>query len=254
MCLASCSFVSKDFDTSDKDNLIIQFVTYVLDQAHLDKEINDEFSEKVFDTFLENLDPFKRYFYASDIKEFSKYKYLIDDAFKSPNLDFFNLVYDTYKIRMLESEKIFTDILSKPFDFTKDEVCECDFEQFDYVQTKAQLKDRWRILLKIYMIENYHDEIEDDLRKSDKEIDYTPRNTSLIEKETRETLKETMQQNYAFISEEMQRSDWFSVYINSFVSQYDPNTSYLDPESKERFDVDMSGNYAGIGARLQKDR
>ena len=253
MCLASCSFVSKDFDTSDKDNLIIQLVTYVLDQAHyLDKEINDEFSEKVFDTFLENLDPFKRYFYASDIKEFSKYKYLIDDAFKSPNLDFFNLVYDTYKIRMLESEKIFTDILSKPFDFTKDEVCECDFEQFDYVQTKAQLKDRWRILLKIYMIENYHDEIEDDLRKSDKEIDYTPRNSSLIEKETRETLKETMQQNYTFMSEEMQRSDWFSVYINSFVSQYDPNTSYLDPESKERFDVDMSGNYAGIGARLQK--
>ena len=253
MCLASCSFVSKDFDTSDKDNLIIQLVTYVLDQAHyLDKEINDEFSEKVFDTFLENLDPFKRYFYASDIKEFSKYKYLIDDAFKSPNLDFFNLVYDTYKIRMLESEKIFTDILSKPFDFTKDEVCECDFEQFDYVQTKAQLKDRWRILLKIYVIENYHNEIEDDLRKSDKEIDYTPRNSSLIEKETRETLKETMQQNYTFMSEEMQRSDWFSVYINSFVSQYDPNTSYLDPESKERFDVDMSGNYAGIGARLQK--
>ena len=61
-----------------------------------------------------------------------------------------------------------------------------------------------------------------------------------------------MQQNYTFISEEMQRSDWFSVYINSFVSQYDPNTSYLDPESKDRFDVDMSGNYAGIGARLQK--
>ena len=77
MCLASCSFVSKDFDTSDKDNLIIQLITYVLDQAHyLDKEINDEFSEKVFDTFLKKLDPYKRYFYASDIEEFSKYKFL----------------------------------------------------------------------------------------------------------------------------------------------------------------------------------
>ena len=62
MCLASCSFVSKDFDTSDKDRLIIQLITYVLDQAHyLDKDINDNFSEKVFDTFLENLDPYKRY-------------------------------------------------------------------------------------------------------------------------------------------------------------------------------------------------
>ena len=253
MCLASCSFVSKDFDTTDKDNLIIQLITYVLDQAHfLDKEINDEFSEKVFDTFLENLDPYKRYFYASDIEEFSKYKFLIDDAFKNPNLDFFELVYNRYNKRMLESEKIFNDILSKPFDFNKDEVCECDFEELDYVKSKDQLFDRWRKLLKIYVIENYHNEIEDDLRKSKEDPDFTLRSPSSIEKKTRETLKETMQQNYTFITDELQRSDWFSVYINSFVSQYDPNTSYLDPESKDRFDVDMSGNYAGIGARLQK--
>ena len=253
MCLASCSFVSKDFDTSDKDSLVIQLITYVLDQAHyLDKEIDDDFSKKVFNTFLENLDPYKRYFYASDIEEFSEYKYSIDDAFKTPNLDFFDLVYERYKKRMSESEKIFNNILSNPFDFSKDEVCECDFEVLDYVQTNEELYDRWRKLLKIYVIENYHNEIEDDLRKLEKDSLFQIRNIDLIEKETRESLSETMIQNYKFVSEEMQRSDWFSVYINSFVSQYDPNTSYLDPESKDRFDVDMSGNYAGIGARLQK--
>ena len=253
MCLASCSFVSKDFDASDKDSLIIQLITYVLDQAHyLDKDINDDFSEKVFDTFLENLDPYKRYFYASDIYEFSKYKHSIDDAFKNPNLDFFDLVHERYSSRMLESEKIFNDILSKPFDFSKDEICECDFEVLDYVQTKDELYDRWRKLLKIYVIENYHNEIEDDLRKQEEDPYFKLRKLDLIEKETRDALNETMNQNFRFISEEMQRSDWFSVYINSFVSQYDPNTSYLDPESKDRFDVDMSGNYAGIGARLQK--
>ena len=253
MCLASCSFVSKDFDTSDKDSLVIQLITYVLDQAHyLDKEIDDNFSEKVFNTFLENLDPYKRYFYASDIEEFSEYKYSIDDAFKNPNFDFFDLVYERYKKRMSESEKIFNNILSNPFDFSKDEVCECDFEVLDYVQTNHELYDRWRKLLKIYVIENYHNEIEDDLRKFEKDSLFQIRNLDLIEKETRESLSETMIQNYRFVSEEMQRSDWLSVYINSFVSQYDPNTSYLDPDSKDRFDVDMSGNYAGIGARLQK--
>ena len=253
MCLASCSFVSKDFDTSDKDSLVIQLITYVLDQAHyLDKEIDDNFSEKVFNTFLENLDPYKRYFYASDIEEFSEYKYSIDDAFKNPNFDFFDLVYERYKERMSESEKIFNKILSTPFDFSKDEVCECDFEVLDYVKTNHELYDRWRKLLKIYVIENYHNEIEDDLRKFEKDSLFQIRNLDLIEKETRESLSETMIQNYRFVSEEMQRSDWLSVYINSFVSQYDPNTSYLDPESKDRFDVDMSGNYAGIGARLQK--
>ena len=253
MCLASCSFISKDFDTSDKDNLIIQLITYVLDQAHyLDKDINDEFSEKVFKTFIDNLDPSKRYFYASDIEEFSEYKYLIDDAFKNPNLDFFNLVYNRYNIRLVESKSIFELILSQPFDFSKEEIFESDFELLDFVQTKSELYERWRKLLKTYVIENYHDEIEDDLKKLEKDSSFVVRKPELIEKENRELLNETMLQNFKFISEEMQRSDWFSVYINSFVSQYDPNTSYLDPESKDRFDVDMSGNYAGIGARLQK--
>ena len=253
MCLASCSFVSKDFDTSDKDNLVIQLITYVLDQAHyLDKEINDEFSEKVFNTFLENLDPFKRYFYSSDIKDFSAYKYSIDDAFKNPNLEFFDLVYERYSKRMSESEEIFKEILSQPFDFSKDEVCECDFEVLDYVKTKDELYDRWRKLLKIYVIENYHDEIKLDLKKQEEDIEFNPRTLAKIEKETRDALSVTMNDNYRFITQEIQRGDWLSVYINSFVSQYDPNTSYLDPESKDRFDVDMSGNYAGIGARLQK--
>ena len=253
MCLASCSFVTKDFDTSDKDDLVIQLITYVLDQAHyLDKEIDDEFSEDVFNTFLENLDPFKRYFYKSDIDEFSKYKYSIDDAFKNPDLEFFELVFNRYVKRMSESENIFNQILTKSFDFSKDEVCECDFEKLDFVKTKDELYERWRKLLKIYVIENYHNEIEDDLRKLKLDSTYKIRNTSVIEKEARDALSDMMNQNFSFISEEMQRSDWFSVYINSFVSQYDPNTSYLDPESKDKFDVNMSGNYAGIGARLQK--
>ena len=253
ICLVSCNFVKKDFDTSNKDFLVIQLITYVLDEAHyLEKEIDDKFSEKVFNNFIENLDPFKRYFYVSDIEDFSKYKYSIDDAFKNPNLDFFQLVYERYVQRISESEEIFNRILSKPFDFSIDEVCECDFEILDYVQTEDQLYDRWRKLLKIYVIENYHNEIEDDLRKIENDGNFKRRSLDIIEKESREALSEMMNQNHRFIKEEMLRSDWLSVYINSFVSQYDPNTSYLDPESKDRFDVDMSGNYAGIGARLQK--
>ena len=129
---------------------------------NLDKEINDEFSEKVFNTFLENLDPFKRYFYSSDIKDFSAYKYSIDDAFKNPNLEFFDLVFERYSKRMSESEEIFKEILSQPFDFSKDEIFNLDTDKITYVENKIQLSERWRKILKIYLIENFHDEIEDD--------------------------------------------------------------------------------------------
>ena len=253
MCLASCSFVSKDFDTSDKDSLVIQLITYVLDQAHyLDKEINDDFSEKVFNTFIENLDPYKRYFYSTDIEDFSKYKYSIDDSFKNPDLEFFELVYNRYNKRFTESKLVYSEILSNPFNFDLDELCECDFEKLDYVDNKNDLYERWRKLLKIYVIDNYHDEIKDDQRKLDEDSTFTSRSVKEIEKSVRGDLFDTMNDSYRFMQEELQRQDWLSVYINSFVSQYDPNTSYLDPESRERFDVDMSGNYAGIGARLQK--
>ena len=253
MCLASCSFVSKDFDASDKDSLVIQLITYVLDQAHyLDKEINDDFSEKVFNTFIENLDPYKRYFYSTDIEDFSKYKYSIDDSFKNPDLEFFELVYNRYNKRFTESKLIYSEILSNPFNFDLDELCECDFEKLDYVDNKNDLYERWRKLLKIYVIDNYHDEIKDDQRKLDEDSTFTVRPVKEIEKSVRGDLFDTMNDSYRFMQEELQRQDWLSVYINSFVSQYDPNTSYLDPESKDRFDVDMSGNYAGIGARLQK--
>ena len=238
---------------ADKDKVLMGVIMESLNSGHYTAlEIDDDFSAKAYELYVKRLDYNKRFLLDEDVKRFDNYRTALDEQIQAQNYEFFDLSLEIIEKRVKEVEGFYEDILSKPFDFTKDEVCECDFEKFDYVQTKAQLKDRWRILLKIYVIENYHDEIEDDLRKSDKEIDYTPRNPSLIEKETRETLKETMQQNYTFMSEEMQRSDWFSVYINSFVSQYDPNTSYLDPESKERFDVDMSGNYAGIGARLQK--
>ena len=253
MCLASCSFISKDFETEDKDGLVIQLITYVLDQAHyLDKEIDDNFSEEVFETFIENIDPYKRYFYASDYKDFSKYKFSIDDSFKNPDLTFFNLVHDRFINRISETKSIYKKILSTPFNFTKDEQFNLDIDEMEYVNNETELYDRWRRLLKIYVIENYHDEIKDDQRKFEKDSTFLRRSNAEIEEIVRLDLSETMDESYRVLQEELQRQDWFSIYINSFVSQYDPNTSYLDPDSRDRFDVDISGNYAGIGAMLRK--
>ena len=50
----------------------------------------------------------------------------------------------------------------------------------------------------------------------------------------------------------MDRDDWFSVFVNSFVSQFDPHTFYFKPDDKEKFDVSISGKFDGIGARLSR--
>jgi carboxyl-terminal processing protease len=253
ICFVSCNSISKNFESDDKDSLVIQLITYVLDQAHyLDVEIDDNFSEKVFDSFLKNIDPYKRYLYQSDIDMLSKYKYEIDDSFNQPNLEFFNLAYEILIQSIDEATQISQEVLSNPFDFQLEETFNFDIEDLQYVNSKIDLVERWRKLMKVYLIENYHDEIKEDERTFKKDSTFRVRNYSEIEIETREVLNETMADYFVIMEEEFQRQHWFSIYLNSFVSQYDPNTSYLDPEDRDRFNIDMSGNYAGIGAILRK--
>ena len=122
LAFASCSFASKTFEDNDKDKLLIQLITYVLEEGHFDpKDMNDEFSKGVFEDYLQQLDPFKRYFYESDIKEFKAFETEIDDQLKAYDLTFFNLTHDRLIKRIEESKVIYSEILESPFDFSKDE-------------------------------------------------------------------------------------------------------------------------------------
>ena len=250
--LASCSFTSSNFDQTDKDKLLVQLISYVLDQGHfVKKEINDDFSRKVFNEYLNILDPYKRYFYKSDIEEFKKYKDQLDDKFINAEIDFFDLTYNRGQKRFNESKLIYKEILSNPFDYQIDEDFNADFESLDYVKNKSEMKDRWRKQLKFSSIESYNNLLEEQEKELENDSTYVKKSISEIEIESRESTLKTLNEMYDFY-EDITRSDWFSFYINSFVEQYDPHTIYYNPEAKDRFDVDMSGNYAGIGARLSK--
>jgi carboxyl-terminal processing protease len=258
IAFASCSFTSKTFDNPDKDKLLIQLITYLLDQGHFDpKDINDEFSEHVFKDYLNNIDPFKRYFYASDIKEFEAYKNQIDDQIKAYDVSFFNLTHDRLIQRIEESKKLYTEILSEPFDFSKDEDYSADYEKLDYVNSKRDMKERWRQQLKFSTIANYDDAIAQrdlDLESnspSESSLSEEKKSLKKIEAEAREATKQSLDELYDYI-DDRRRADWFAVYINAIVEEFDPHTFYFAPEDKERFDRDISGNFEGIGARLQK--
>ena len=250
--LASCSFTSSNFDQTDKDKLLLQLISYVLDQGHfVEKEINDDFSRKVFNEYLNIIDPYKRYFYKSDIEEFKKYEDQLDDKFINAEIDFFDLTYNRGQERFNESKLIYKEILDNPFDYQIDENFNADFESLDYVKNKSEMKDRWRKQLKFSSIESYDDLLKDQENELEDNPSYKIKSNIEIELEARESTLKTLNEMYDFY-DDITRSDWFSFYINSFVEQYDPHTIYYNPEAKDRFDVDMSGNYAGIGARLSK--
>ena len=174
--VTSCSFTSKKFDNPDKDKLLIDLISYVLERGHFSpKEMDDAFSENVFHDFIDNIDPLRRYFYDSDIKEFAKYKHSIDDQIKNKDLEFFNVVYTRLMTRMDEAEVLSKEILKTPFDYSISENINVDYENLSFVGSKSEMKERWRKQLKYSTISSYDDEFEDDKRKEKKTKHINPK-------------------------------------------------------------------------------
>ena len=241
------------FDDPNKDKLLVELVSVVLDRLHYDpKIIDDDFSKSVYDDYIKAIDPQKRFLLKSDIENFDQYKLLIDDQIKSSSIDFFNLTYETLMSRVDEVESFYIDILDNPFDFNIDEDLNTDFEQLDYAVGLNDKISIWRKRLKLSTLDGFAtkkivqeekgsiDDSENEL-KSDVELEIESRNAIL------ENLKDFFNFN-----DDLERKDWFSIYLNSIVNQFDPHTVYLAPQAKDVFDQNISGRFQGIGARLLK--
>lgn len=251
---ASCSFTDNhNFETDNKDKLLIDLITYVLEKGHYDpKELNDEFSSEAFDRFIEGLDPLKRYFLAEDVEAFEKYRYLIDDQLIAKDLEFFDEAYQLLVKRIAEAKTRYDELLSSPIDLETKKVVELDYEQLDFVNTTRELEGRWIEQLTISLLPVIDAQLEKFARENDLSVaDIDKESFDTAQLAAQEELKRTFYEYFHFMSE-LDRADYFSTYINAVVETFDPHTYYFAPTDKDRFDIAMSGKFEGIGARLQK--
>ena len=243
------SNVNFSSDEPNKDRLLVDLVSYVLDKLHYDPQIiNDDFSIKVYDDFIDAVDSQKRFLLKSDLELFSQFRLSIDDQINSSDIAFFNLVHETLKTRIDEVEYFYEEILEVPFNFQVNEEINLDYDNLEYAENSSELKKVWRKRLKLSALDGYASkkEINDEEKENDKLS-----SDSEIEIESRSSIYDNLKDFFQFNSE-LERSDWFSIYLNTIVTQFDPHTSYLAPEAKEVFDQNISGKFQGIGARLFK--
>ena len=248
------SFIPKDKkEDPEKDKLLLELLTFVLEKGHYSPvALDDAFSKKVYAKYLDGIDPTKRFFLQSDIDEFSKYETQIDDMIKDKDLTFFNLTNSRLLQRMDESRDIYENILDKPFDFNTNESINVDYEKLPFAKNKKELADRWRKQLKLQALSSITDKQKLEEDKKAKDASYQSKSFDEIEKEVRENSLKSLNEYFDFIQKELDRNDWFSIFLNSIVERFDPHTFYFSPDDKEKFDVSMSGTFEGIGARLQK--
>jgi len=239
------SNVNFSSDEPNKDRLLVDLVSYVLDKLHYDPQIiNDDFSIKVYDDFIDAVDSQKRFLLKSDLELFSQYRLSIDDQINSSDIAFFNVVYETLKKRIDEVENFYGEILEVPFNFQINEEINLDYENLEYASSSDELKKIWRKRLKLSALDGYASKKE--IKDKEEVI-----SEEEIEKESRTAISQNLKDFFQF-NDELERSDWFSIYLNSIVTQFDPHTSYLAPQAKEVFDQNISGKFQGIGARLFK--
>ena len=248
---ASCSFTNNSIDPGDKEKeqLLVNLISHVLKRNHFSPaDLTDDFSQDIFNNYIKDLDPGKRYFLQSDYEEFKTYEYLIDDQIRDSKVDLFNLTYDRLVQRQKESQKIFAEVIEIPFDFTVDENINTDYEKIAYSKNRNELKDHWRKMMKLSAIGTYYDKIEE---QNDENFEGEKKSLEELEKEARAEIKKSMLENFD-LNEDVERLDYFSLFVNAITTHFDPHTNYFPPQNKDRFDTSMSGKLEGIGARLQK--
>ncbi|MCI2228988.1 carboxy terminal-processing peptidase [Polaribacter sp. MSW13] len=243
---------AKKSSDPEKDKVLIYVLKNILTRGHfVIKEMNDDFSEQVYKDFIDGLDPSKRYFTQKDLKEFSMYKYEIDNQLLNDDVSFYNLVYGRFLEKIKDAKSYYTHILAQPFNFKKNENIDVDYDKISFAKNENELIDYWRKQLKLNTLSRIQEKIELQEKKTKKDKDFKKKSFYDFEKEARAEVLKSMEELYIRI-EELENDDWFSTFLNSVVGAFDPHTTYMAPRIKERFDQDMSGKLEGIGARLQK--
>jgi len=242
-----------DFNqNNEKDKLLIEIISYVIERGHFDpKNIDNEFSEKMFDEFIENMDGQHRFFLNSDIRNFKKYKYDLDDQIINSKTTFFDIVYNKLNQRQEIVKNFYKEILDKPFSFNENEIISLDYENAPYPSSLNDLKFLWRKRLKLSTLSIYVDKKEDQINQKKIDTSHVILEDYILEKQSRDMTLNNMK-NFFESVDELNRNDYFNIYINSLVKQFDPHSFYFSPNDKETFDTSISGKFEGIGARLGK--
>ena len=236
----------------DKDKLLIEVIAYVMQRGHYDpKQINDEFSEHVFKNYIEGIDGQHRFFLQSDINNFKRYEREIDDQINVADVSFFNLTYERLISRMNQVKEFYGELLDEPFDFGVKDSINLNFEEHAYARTLNGLKNLWRKRFKLSTLEYFSDMMDQEKLEQKKDSAYRIKSKIVLEEEARYKTRENIE-SYFEIFDEVDRKDWFSIYVNVITLEFDPHSNYFAPDDKEKFDQNISGKFEGIGARLQK--
>jgi carboxyl-terminal processing protease len=179
----------------DKNSILIHAIFSTLTQNHFNPPaIDDTFSANAYKKYLSSLDYSNRFLLKSDVEKLNKYEEKIDDQISKGRYKLFTASYEIIQSRIKESESFYQKILSKPFDFEKEETLELDGEKLEFATNQKELSENWRKYLKYQTLLKLQDlkERQDKLLE-DKDTVIEEKSFAVLEEEARNKVKESQE-------------------------------------------------------------
>jgi len=215
---------------TDQENYVARRVSDIIAREHYRRApLDDRLSSLILDRYLDSIDGGRSYFYASDIAEFEKYRYELDDAIKAGDVEPAFVIFRRYQLRSRERMNYAIELLAKKPDFDIDESFNFDREKEPWPANAAEMNELWRKRVK-------NDAL------------------SLVTAgKTWPEAADILRKRYEHVAKRMDQSkpeDVFEAFMNAFVLSLDPHSNYFSARNSEEYNIQMSLSYEGIGASL----
>ena len=222
---------SNDLQPDAQQSVVCKYVaTIISDHNYKKVPLNDSISQVIFGRYIKSLDENHNYLLASDIKDFDKYKTVLDDDLKTGNLSDVFYMFNVYQKRYNDHIKDSIAQLDKNFDFTGNETFTFDRDSLPYAANEAEMDKIWTERVKFDLL-----------------------NLKLASADMTKN-KETLKKRYQSLltqSNKLNNQDVFQIFMDAFTNAIDPHTNYFNPSNAANFNIEMSRSLEGIGATLQ---
>lgn len=219
---------------NDQHSISTKRVTARLTQSHYEKfKLDDEFANKIFNRYIDFLDPAHNTFLQSDVEEIrAKYATKLDDQLYAGELSAAFDMYGLMTKRRYERYKYALSLLDKEPDLKTNDQIEVERNKAPFPKTTAEADKLWEERVKNDIINLY-----------------------LKEKKWPE-IKKTLVKRYDLAIKrltQIKADDILQTYLNAFAREIDPHTSYLSPRAAKAFQESMNLSLEGIGATLSME-
>lgn len=239
-----------DEPNPEKEAILVRTILNGLKQWHFKpQEVDNDFSEKVFDLYLDNIDHGKRFFVKSEYEELKQWRLEIDDQAEAGTFAFFDRATELLNAAVDKTEKFYKSALEKELNINDGGTIETDGDKLDWVSSDAELKKRWEDLMEYEIINHI---VRETNKQAKEDFKGEKKDKAVLEIEGREKTMEKYDRWFKRMRKST-RAKQMEVYLNAMTNVFDPHTGYYSPRDKKEFDIQMSGKLEGIGARLQSD-